>query len=152
MGYVEDLRKLVGTRPLILVGAVTVLTDSSGRLLLEERKFPKNTWGLPGGLMELGESTEDTARREVLEETGLDIGQLQLIDIYSGPNHFVVAENGDQFYVVTAAYSTDDWKGDMEKDAAESEDLKFFEPSALPDQMIGSHRVIVNDFLRVTRK
>ncbi len=54
MGYIEDIRKLVGHRPLILVGAVVVMVDEHGRILLQQRKFPKGSWGLPGGLMELG--------------------------------------------------------------------------------------------------
>ncbi|HSI66364.1 MAG TPA: NUDIX hydrolase [Planococcus sp. (in: firmicutes)] len=152
MGYVEDIRKLVGNRPLILVGAVAVLIDKKGRLLLEQRKFPEDTWGLPGGLMELGESTEDTARREVQEETGLVIGELRLINIYSGPEHFVVAQNGDQFYVVTAAYWTDEWQGELHRDDLESVDLKFFKPSELPGKMIGSHLTIVQDFLHKTKE
>ena len=142
---------MVGNRPLILVGAVAVLIDKKGRLLLEQRKFPEETWGLPGGLMELGESTEDTARREVQEETGLVIGELHLINIYSGPKHFVIAQNGDQFYVVTAAYWTEEWQGNLQKDDLESVDLKFFEPSEVPGKMIGSHLAIINDFLDKTR-
>lgn len=54
--------------------------------------------------MELGESMEDTARREVFEETGLCLGELKLIDIFSGSDNFVTAQNGDEFYCVTAAY------------------------------------------------
>lgn len=147
MGYVEDLRAAVGQRPLILVGAVTVIVDELGRLLLEERRYPKGKWGLPGGLMELGESTEDVARREVLEETGLTVGKLQLINVYSGPNHFAVAENGDEFYTVTAAYYTEDFEGELKVDISESISFQFFYPDELPGNMVGSHRVVLDEFL-----
>lgn len=147
MGYIEELRAVVGHRPLIFVGAVVVIVDSDGRLLLEERKFPKDLWGLPGGLMELGESTEDTAKREVLEETGLTVKALHLINVYSGPQHFVVAENGDEFYVVTVAYFSDSYHGELIVDKKESLSFKFFSPEELPEKMVGSHRVVIEEFL-----
>ena len=147
MGYVEELRAVVGHRPLIFVGAVVVIVDEEGRLLLEERKFPKDVWGLPGGLMELGESTEDTAKREVMEETGLTVDELNLINVYSGPQHFVVAENGDEFYVVTLAYYSNKYKGELIVDQKESLSFKFFSPTELPDKMVGSHRVVIDEFL-----
>lgn len=147
MGYVEDLRAVVGHRPLILTGSVVVIVDKDGRLLLEERKFPKNLWGLPGGLMELGESTEATAKREVLEETGLTVKTLHLINVYSGPEHFVVAENGDEFYVVTIAYYSNDYHGDLIVNEKESLSFEFFSPEELPQQMVGSHRTVIEEFL-----
>lgn len=147
MGYVEELRSVVGHRPLILVGAVVVMIDESGRLLLEERKFPKDLWGLPGGLMELGESTEDTAKREVLEETGLRLEELHLINVYSGPQHFAVAENGDEFYVVTTAYYSTNYQGEIQVDKTESLSFRFFSPDELPDKMVGSHRTVIEEFL-----
>lgn len=147
MGYIEELRAVVGHRPLILVGAVVVIVDEDGRLLLEERKFPKDLWGLPGGLMELGESTEDTAKREVMEETGLAIDELKLINVYSGPQHFVVAENGDEFYVVTLAYYSNKYHGKLIVDKKESLSFNFFCPDELPDKMVGSHRVVIEEFL-----
>ncbi|WP_394120184.1 NUDIX hydrolase [Planococcus donghaensis] len=147
MGYIEELRTIVGHRPLILVGAVVVIVDEDGRLLLEERKFPKDLWGLPGGLMELGESTEGTAKREVMEETGLAIEELNLINVYSGPKHFVVAENGDEFYVVTLAYYSTEYSGELTVDKKESLSFKFFSPDDLPEKMVGSHRTVVEEFL-----
>jgi len=147
MGYVEELRAVVGHRPLIFVGAVVVIVDGEGRLLLEERKFPKDLWGLPGGLMELGESTEDTAKREVMEETGLTVDELNLINVYSGPQHFVVAENGDEFYVVTLAYYSNKYQGELIVDRKESLSFRFFSPNELPDKMVGSHRVVIKEFL-----
>ena len=147
MGYVEELRAVVGHRPLIFVGAVVVIVDEEGRLLLEERKFPKDLWGLPGGLMELGESTEDTAKREVMEETGLTVDELNLINVYSGPQHFVVAENGDEFYVVTLAYYSNKYQGELIVDQKESLSFKFFSPNELPDKMVGSHRVVIEEFI-----
>ncbi|MCH4826239.1 NUDIX hydrolase [Planococcus halocryophilus] len=147
MGYVEELRKVVGHRPLILVGAVVVLVDPGGHLLLEERKFPEGLWGLPGGLMELGESTEDTAKREVLEETGLRVNGLTLMNVYSGPNHFVVAKNGDEYYVVTTAYYSNTFSGRLTVDQEESISFKFFAPEELPDKLVGSHRTVIKEFL-----
>jgi 8-oxo-dGTP pyrophosphatase MutT (NUDIX family) len=51
--------------------------------LLQHRK--DGNWGLPGGLMERGESLEETAIREVYEETGLTLKCLTLLELFSGP-------------------------------------------------------------------
>lgn len=147
VGYVEELRKIVGHRPLILVGAVVVIVDPKGYLLLEERKFPEGVWGLPGGLMELGESTEETAKREVLEETGLVVENLKLINVYSGADHFVVAKNGDEFYVVTTAYYSNTYNGELTVDPSESLSFQFFSTENLPKKMVGSHRVVIEEYL-----
>ena len=46
--------------------------------------------------MELGETVQDTARREVFEETGLRLGKLELFGMYSGPDYYKTFPNGDQ--------------------------------------------------------
>lgn len=147
MGYISDLRKLVGHRPLIFVGATVILTDNLGRILLQQRKYPKGSWGIPGGLMELGESTEDVARRELFEESNLSVGQLHLINVYSGSDQFIIAENGDEFYTVTIAYYSDDYEGEMKVDNAESINFEFFYPDEMPEGIVKSHQKMLNDFL-----
>ena len=147
MGYIGELRALVGHRPLIFVGAVTIILDEMGRLLLQQRKFPMGSWGITGGLMELGESTEDVARREIIEETGLTVGKLHLINVYSGPENFIIAENGDEFYVVTVAYYTEGFEGELNIDESESIKFEFFYPDELPINIVKSHKVILDEFL-----
>ncbi|PKR86719.1 NUDIX hydrolase [Heyndrickxia camelliae] len=147
MGYIEDLRAIVGHRPLIFVGAVVIILDEQKRILLQQRTFPNGVWGLPGGLMELAESVEETASREVFEETGLKVHDLNLINVYSGANHFAVAQNGDEFYVVTVAYFTNKVEGDITVDKTESIQLQYFVPDQFPAQMVGSHREILKEFI-----
>lgn len=72
MSYIENLRNVVGHQPLILVGTAVAVINNEGEILLQKRR--DGVWGVPGGFMELGESTEEAGRREVLEETGLEIG------------------------------------------------------------------------------
>src|ERR1035437_1731561 len=66
--------------PLVGVGAVIV---DKGRVLLVRRGNEplKGHWTLPGGLLELGESLTEGVMREVLEETGLIVEVLQLIEL-----------------------------------------------------------------------
>ncbi|WP_421383757.1 NUDIX hydrolase [Bacillus salacetis] len=148
MGYVEEIRELVGQRPLIFVGSVVVIIDDEGRVLLQQRRHPEGAWGLPGGLMELGESTEDTARREVHEETGLKLGKLDLINVYSGKEYFIVAANGDPFYVVTTAYSTSDVQGILRVDEKESIQCSYFYSEELPEYIVKSHLEVIDEFLK----
>ncbi|WP_027632208.1 NUDIX hydrolase [Clostridium hydrogeniformans] len=147
MGYVENLRKLVGHTPLILMGSVVIIINNENKILLQKRKSPYILWGLPGGLMELSESTEDTARREVLEETGLTLGKLKLIDVFSGPEYFIKLPSKDEFYVVTAAYYTNSFNGKIVIDKKESLEFKFIDPYDLPEEMVKSHRKIIETFL-----
>ena len=60
MSYVQELRSLVGHRPLIIPGAVVLIIDQQNRLLLQHRQ-DNQQWGLIGGGMEIGESLEETA-------------------------------------------------------------------------------------------
>ncbi len=72
MDYIRYLRGMIGNKPAIFVAAVILIRDSSGRLLLQ-RRSDDGTWGVVGGIMNLGETVEEAARREVFEETGLEL-------------------------------------------------------------------------------
>ena len=69
------------SRPLVGVGAVILNRD---RVLMAQRgKQPlKGWWSLPGGLLELGEALADGVRREVREETGLEIRPLGILEVF----------------------------------------------------------------------
>ena len=149
MGYIEDLREIVGHRRLILAGASCVIRNDRGELLLQQRVYPAGRWCFPGGLTELGESVEDTARREVREETGLAVGRLALIGVYSGPDHLCRAANGDEWYVVNSAFAALDWQGAPRVSDGESVRLQWFSPDAMPETLVRSHREILRDYLRL---
>ena len=134
MGYIENLRQVVGQDPLILVGVAVAVLNERNEILLQKRADGK--WGVPGGFMELGESTEEAGRREVFEETGLKIGRLNLIGVFSGKQHFVKLPNGDEFYPVTVAYLCRNVEGGhLKADGQETTEVQFFKLNDLPEQL-----------------
>jgi 8-oxo-dGTP diphosphatase len=69
------------TRPFLGVGAL--IFDGAKILLVERGKEPlKGYWSLPGGILETGEKLEAAIRREVLEETGLEVEPLSIFEIF----------------------------------------------------------------------
>jgi 8-oxo-dGTP pyrophosphatase MutT (NUDIX family) len=132
MGYVEELRRVVGSRPLVLAGAIVFIVDSAGRLLLGWRG-DSGEWGIIAGATEPGESLEDTARREASEEAGIEVGTLELLDVISGPAFFKVFPNGDQMYPVSAVFLAHDVHGQIVPDGDETRELRFFALAGLPD-------------------
>jgi len=74
------LKRLYPKQPLVGVGAVLICEK---KILLERRKNDpgKGKWSIPGGLVELGENVEQTVVREVQEETGLEVGKPEHIDV-----------------------------------------------------------------------
>jgi 8-oxo-dGTP pyrophosphatase MutT (NUDIX family) len=149
MSYISELRALVGHRPLILVGVHVMVFDEKQRILLQHRT-EDNTWDLPGGFMELGETTEETARRELLEETGLEAGNLTLFQIFSGEEYFYIVPNGDQVYSVSPVYVTNDVKGDLKVNSDEAYDFQYFPTGELPGGMLPSVRKIVESYCKLT--
>ena len=136
--YYKYVRQYVGTQPLILPGAVVIIRNEHGEVLLQKR--PEGKWGLPGGLMNLGESFEEVAEREVFEEIGLRVRNLQLMHVFSGEQFYMKAPNGDEFYLVTAVFLTEDVEGSLQLDPAETLEVMYCKDTQLPERMVGSHR------------
>lgn len=133
MGYIESIRKLVGHQPIIVVGAMVAVFDKENRILMQ-RQFD-NYWSIPGGIMDMGERIEDTAKRELEEESGIIINNLKLIGVLSGPEHFRIYPNGDQAYSVTIIYTTQNYEGRPRPDGIEYKQSGFFKLNDLPTPM-----------------
>lgn len=131
MGYVMELRKFIGSRPVIVAGAGVILVNEKNEILLQKRA-DNGFWDYPAGSMELGESFEECARREVLEETGLVCGKLEFFMDLSGKESFYEYPNGDKTYTAGIIYICRDYSGEMKVQEDEVQTQAFFPLNALP--------------------
>jgi 8-oxo-dGTP pyrophosphatase MutT (NUDIX family) len=132
--YIRYLRDLVGHNKVIMTVAGVFIFDSENKVLLQLRS-DNQMWGHPGGFMELGETVEDTARREAFEETGLRLGKMELIGIYSGAEQERTLNNGDQIALVKIIFTCRDYEGILQSTNEESLSLEFFSMDSLPENL-----------------
>ena len=130
MGYIEELREMIGTRPIILNGSAIIVLNHSQEVLLQLRT-DTNDWSVPGGAMEIGETLEETASRELLEETGLKSEMLQFLGVLSGKDMYYQYPNGNEVYNVIHVFQADSVTGSLQADG-EGQDLQYFPIEKLP--------------------
>lgn len=132
--YIADLRKRIGNMPIIMVGASVIVEDAQGKILLQQRT-DNLCWGYAGGALELGETTEAAAKRELLEETGLLAEEMELFGVFSGKDFHHVYPNGDEVYIVDVVYLCRKYTGALKAQDGEVERLRFFSAGELPENI-----------------
>lgn len=132
MSYLANLRKYVGHQPLINIGATVIVLNERNEVLLNLRSDTK-TWGIIGGGIELGESLEQTAARELLEEANLTAERFELLDLLSGEDLYFKYPNGDETYTVIALYLAVNVSGKLKINDGESYKLQYFPLNKLPE-------------------
>lgn len=129
--YILNLRKIVGHRPLLQVGASVIVVDSENRVLLQLRS-DNHCWSYAGGSIELDEVVEGAARRELFEETGLIAEELELFGVFSGKDTHYIYPNGDEVSNIDIVYICRKYSGTLKCQPEEVEDLKFFRLDEIP--------------------
>lgn len=137
MSYIKDIRKYVGHDPILTAGVGLFIFNDKDQVLMQLRT-DYNQWGFIGGSMELGESFEETAKRELKEETNLDIIDLKMLKVLSGKDTYREYPKGDKLYDITAVFVVTHYSGDLKINDDESKYLNWFDISNIP-QNITSH-------------
>ncbi len=116
----------------VRAGVGVIVVDSRGRVLLQKRS-DCGQWGLPGGRINPGEDIETAARREVKEETGLDVRVTGLQGVYSELPARLALSPGERkpVQLVDVILIGNVISGRL-RSSDESEELAFFWPHGLP--------------------
>jgi len=147
MDYIHDLRREIGPRKIILnsAGAVIVRDDR----ILFQRRTDNGQWGLIGGLLEMNETYEQAALREVREETGLEVQLDSFLGIFH--NHNMVWSNGDSAHVISAMFTARIISGEPRIDG-ESYELRFFGRDEIPGLFAEDHIAALDAYFKGVRR
>jgi 8-oxo-dGTP diphosphatase len=124
--------------PWVTTDAIIEIADRG--IVLVERKYPPPGWALPGGFVDLGETTEHAAVREAREETGLDVALTELFCVYSDPRRDPRRHTVSVVYIGRATGEPEG--GD---DAATA---RIFWLDALPAPLAFDHDRVLADYVR----
>ena len=146
--YISWIRSKVGTEKVILNFAGGCLFRQDGKVLLQQRG-DSGLWGFPGGAMELGESPQEAAVREVEEETGLKVEAGELIGIYIDPD--MRYPSGDQAQSICMVFMLAFVDGELCVDGKETTALRYFSLEEEPALFCKQHQALWEDLRQGNR-
>ncbi len=141
-GYIREMRKHVGHAPVMTCACGVIIENDKGEILLQKRK-DNGCWAIIGGSMEMGETFEETVRRETGEESGLSLGKLEIFKLYSGRDRIIEYPNGDICFGPGIVFITREYEGEIVNDPEEVLEHRFFHKSELPENLNGYDRDII---------
>ena len=145
LDYIKTLRAMVGNTKLVIPGVRALIFDRNGSVLLQKQAL-FGSWALPHGCIDVGESVFEALKREIKEETGLDVASARPFGIYSDPKYSVTYPNGDEVQTLTLAFIVTAWSGELATDDPEVTELGFFPLHALPDPIYPIHVDTIADY------
>ncbi|MCL2397568.1 MAG: NUDIX hydrolase [Defluviitaleaceae bacterium] len=146
MDYIQYIRKKVGHDMIIMVGC-GVFPYKDGKVLLQRRK-DNNCWACHGGGMNIGETPEEVAKRELLEETGLVAEKLELLGVFSGSDMLYTYPNDDQVCIVAVSYVCQEFSGNLLAQRDEVSELKWFDIDDIPHNISPPDRQTMAAFVK----
>ncbi|MEQ8222818.1 MAG: NUDIX domain-containing protein [Candidatus Eremiobacterota bacterium] len=133
----------------VKIGVGVFIRNKAGEILLEKRR-DSGLWGLPGGKVEPGESIEETATREVKEETGFNVKIVKLLGVYSDPQEgriITYPDNGDIVHLIDILLEAVIISGDLTI-SSESEEMNFFNLNSLPSEIASPAKKPLDDYIK----
>jgi len=135
-------------RPAVTADIAVLRLTGVPEILLVQRKDPpfQDMWALPGGFMDMDETLEEAARRELLEETSIQAGELIRFDTYDAPGRDPRGRTITQVFILL-------WKEGMGLPVAGSDarSLAWFEFTSLPE-LAFDHDRIIGDVTRMIKE
>ena len=131
-------------RPAITADCVVITKEKEPKVLLIQRGHEpfKGCWAFPGGFMNMDETTEQCAVRELEEETGLKVADIQQIGAYSK------VDRDPRGRTVTVAYLAITEKPEAVKGLDDAAKAQWFPISALP-KLAFDHEDIMKDAMKL---
>lgn len=120
--------------------AVAVMVVEDGKILLARRNIEPNRglWSLPAGFVDAGEDPAQAARRECLEETGLEVIVTGLVDVMAGREH----PRGADILIVYKA----EIEGGQLQPGDDADRVGFFSPGKYPPLAFGTTKKLLSSF------
>jgi len=130
----------------LLPGVRAIILNDRGDEVLLQRRTDLDCWGLPSGSVELDETALQALKREVREETALEVRRAEPMALYSGPSQRFRYPNGDEIQCFSVAFIVHDWAGDPKADGVEGSEVRFWPIAELPESLVDIHRKTLADY------
>lgn len=131
MDYCEEIRKMIGDSPLIIVRPSVAIINDKEEILLSRNAG--GMWTIPGGTLQLNESVEECITRIVYENLGVKIMALILFGVYSGKK--LINQADERYSTVAISYLCTEYEGKLAPRSEQGIEARFFRLDQLPEEL-----------------